>query len=202
MIICQTKEVNSSGEYVKYNLVDTNTGAKVSMTATDMKNWLYSNPGYVVNLKLTRDGRIIDNSQVRAPKVIKSKEGIKQTSVNEQVLHVAKALACANYETMDPWGDTEGVMDFIRTNTGKKISSAKSISKGLIEAYYNLLVKKEYKYIEEIVSYIVKYPDSVKGHISDSNNAKEAFKVILNFGKKVGFSESTLNNLTSVVYEE
>ena len=77
MIVCRTKEVNSAGDYIRYNLQDINTGAMKSYTAQELKAVLQRQPNWVANLVYTKNGRIIDNVKMTKPRVIKAKENSK-----------------------------------------------------------------------------------------------------------------------------
>ncbi len=192
MIVCKTKEVNSAGVYVRYNLQDTNTGATKSYTTQELKMLLRRQPNFVVNLTFTRDGRIVDNAKVKAPRVIKE----KKQAVNAKVLNMAKLMAYVIVSNEEAYEDKASRNAFIEAQTGKKVTSNSSINSLMTEAFYNLLMKQAYRYIGDIIGFCFSDPYWTKDRWAGNQKMFSAVKTIRDFGMRYGFSQEVCQNLT------
>ena len=198
MILCKRKYKNSSGKYVRYYLVDTETKQKKIVSEKELKIMLDNNPYCIANLTLTNDGKI-KNDPKKAPEVAMAIP-FSERKLNQKMLNLAKKAAYVQYQ-MGSYDNQDSTYEWIELKTGKEVTSDKVYKELLIEAFYYVLENGEYRDFGDFVGYNFSDPYWAKDGYGGDIKIRQAVNSFIQFGTG-RFSNEVLYNLAEFLKKE
>lgn len=193
MILCVSKEQNSSGQYVRYNLVSTKTGATRSYLAQELKEILHDKPNFVANLSYTRDGKIRDDLG-NAPNIIASVPFFER-KLNPNILSLAKDGVYVQVTTQS-YEDEQSTCEYLKNKFGKEVNSTKVEEELLTEMYYYMLANGAYMDFGYSVGHNFRRdPYMIKEAYGDDAKLRKAVENLVYFGSKCGLQNNAFADL-------